>query len=74
MGAQNPRFEGLGVSQQDHSASGKPLIESEDEIPEEGEEEEEEEDLSTEAYNRMMYKRALPQRPHKHVAVRMKHT
>eukprot|EP00435_Cladocopium_sp_Y103_P006577 s3471_g2.t1 len=45
---------------------GKPLIESEDEIPEgegeEEEEEEEEEDLSTEAYNRMMYKRALLQR------------
>lgn len=38
---------------------GKPLIESDDEIPDEGEgeEEAEEEDLSTEAYNRMMYKR-----------------
>lgn len=38
---------------------GKPLIESDDEIPEEGEgeQEQEEEDLSTEAYHRRMYKR-----------------
>jgi len=58
------------------SASGKPLIESDDEIPEEGEgeQEQEEEDLSTEAYHRRMYKRALPQRRYEHVAVWIKHT